>query len=616
MSINRFSATFVIAVSLVVAVTVPSEQPAHAATAGDSQVLANSGLFFPYVTFPTGSCAEAVAISDLNNDGRNDVVVATTDADDIQNDHRIHVFLQDISGELLPPAKYEVINALSSSHPRSVDIGDLNGDGRNDVAVATSNAVGVFLQNDTGTLDPMVVYNSAHSSGSNVYKIRIGDLNNDNLLDIASIDWGTQSYSVDVFLQNQDGTLDTPAVYSVQHGGYDDMDIGDVNDDGLQDVVVMSGQGVGSTLGILMQNSQGTLGPPMYFDLTDNSLTNGVAVGDINNDSREDVVVTYPNYVGAFLQNTSGTLNPSIRYTSSGDTKPVEIGDISNDGRDDVIAAGGNVVEIHLQNSGGTLSNYELYTVPFETHYPPHSLAVGDINGDGANDVALANCGAGLVVLYNSISVSPAIGFSPTSLNPTCVQGQNASSQSFEIWNSGGATLSYTISDNAIWLSCNPAAGTSTGEHDFITVTYSTSGLAAGNYLATIAISAAGASNTPQSIPVSLIVNAPPQLTQINLVSPINGAILAAPPTFMWTANGGSGNTFAVELSLTPAFSTFWSTYVSMHQLIYGTNWIMPNSIWLKVPVGKPVYWRVRGADLNRQPLTIISSQEVFFFSR
>lgn len=358
-------------------------------------------LFSPYVTFPTGSCPEAVAIGDVNNDGLNDVVVSTVFNDDPVNDHHIHVFLQQPNGELAFSAKYPVPGAFYAYHPKSVDIGDLNNDGRGDVVVSANNAIGIFLQNDGGTLDPMITYATNHSSGTNSYKVRIGDFNNDGLLDVVSIDWGTQSYDVDVFLQNASGTMDPPVVYVVQHGGYDDLAVGDVNNDGLQDIIVMSGQGYANdTLGILLQNSEGTMDEPVYYDLTENVNTNGVAVGDINADGLQDVAVTYNYNIGVFYQNASGTLDASVSYPSSGDTKPVDIGDVNLDGKADVVSAGGSSLEVHLQGPSGELLPYEIYTIPYETHYPPHALEIGDVNNDGANDVVLANCGSGLVVLY------------------------------------------------------------------------------------------------------------------------------------------------------------------------------------------------------------------------
>ena len=99
-----------------------------------------------------------------------------------------------------------------------------------------------------------------------------------------------------------------------------------------------------------------------------------------------------------------------------------------------------------------------------------------------------------------------AISRTPASLSASCTQGTNASSQSFQVSNSGGGTLDYTISDDVSWLSVSPATESSTGESDTITVDYSTSGLSAGSHSATITIAATGATNTPQTIPVTLTV--------------------------------------------------------------------------------------------------------------
>jgi hypothetical protein len=105
---------------------------------------------------------------------------------------------------------------------------------------------------------------------------------------------------------------------------------------------------------------------------------------------------------------------------------------------------------------------------------------------------------------------SPAISRSPASLSTSCTQGSNASQQSFQVANSGSGTLGYSISTGGTnWLSCSPPSGASTGESDTVAVNYNTSGISAGTYFATITIAAAGASNSPQTIPVSLTVNAP-----------------------------------------------------------------------------------------------------------
>jgi hypothetical protein len=101
-------------------------------------------------------------------------------------------------------------------------------------------------------------------------------------------------------------------------------------------------------------------------------------------------------------------------------------------------------------------------------------------------------------------------------------------------------------------------------------------------------------------------------LTSINLMSP---AVFATPfsrPTFIWTADGGANNAFAVDFSQSVS-GPYWSTYENMGILVTNTSWTMPRNVWNQVPTGY-IYWKVRGADRNESPLNIISSDEIFWF--
>ncbi|TKJ46448.1 hypothetical protein CEE34_08920, partial [Candidatus Aerophobetes bacterium Ae_b3a] len=109
------------------------------------------------------------------------------------------------------------------------------------------------------------------------------------------------------------------------------------------------------------------------------------------------------------------------------------------------------------------------------------------------------------------ITVTPTstIAYSPTSFSFTAVEGgSNPANQTLGIWNSGGDTLNWSVSDNATWLSLSPTSGSSTGETDNVTVSVNISGLSAAPHNATITISASGASNTPQTVPVTLTISA------------------------------------------------------------------------------------------------------------
>jgi hypothetical protein len=118
------------------------------------------------------------------------------------------------------------------------------------------------------------------------------------------------------------------------------------------------------------------------------------------------------------------------------------------------------------------------------------------------------------------------------------------------------------------------------------------------------------------SADVWLIKTSDSGLTHIHLTSPSDGAAFSSSPTFVWTPNGGSDNVFAVDLALSPAFGNYYSTYEHLHTLIDETSWTMPAPLWDRVPVGKELYWRVRGADLDEPPLTVITSDEVWAFRK
>ena len=177
------------------------------------------------------------------------------------------------------------------------------------------------------------------------------------------------------------------------------------------------------------------------------------------------------------------------------------------------VGTDGEITVGFVANPGPTLtSDAILFSVDFTAQPTPSPsstpLSITSVEMNDSNNQSLGAV-AGPDGTFSILE--PTIARSPTSLAPSCAEGANAPSQQFEVWNSGTGTLSYSISDNVAWLSCSPASGTSTGEHDLITVNYSTSGLtAAGSpYNATITISG-NASNSPQTVSVTLTVTSEP----------------------------------------------------------------------------------------------------------
>ncbi len=168
----------------------------------------------------------------------NDVVMTTT-----HNDYNVLVFPQNKNGGLDSHVQYKTSGKLGNESG-TIAIGDINNDGRNDIVVGNSELnIEVFLQNEYGLLNPSVKYPTTNST-----KIRVGDFNNDGLLDVAGV--GPATNSVDIFLQNNNGTLNTAVSYPMNHGQSSrlDMDIGDINNDELTDIVVVYSNSVGIIL--------------------------------------------------------------------------------------------------------------------------------------------------------------------------------------------------------------------------------------------------------------------------------------------------------------------------------------------------------------------------------
>jgi hypothetical protein len=108
---------------------------------------------------------------------------------------------------------------------------------------------------------------------------------------------------------------------------------------------------------------------------------------------------------------------------------------------------------------------------------------------------------------------SPALGISVSALTATAQKGQSPASQSFNVRNTGGGTLSYTVVDNASWLGVAPASGTSTGENDAISLSFSTASLNAGTYTANVTVSASGLPAV--TIPLTLTITPPPAVISL-----------------------------------------------------------------------------------------------------
>jgi len=157
-------------------------------------------------------------------------------------------------------------------------------------------------------------------------------------------------------------------------------------------------------------------------------------------------------------------------------------------------------VDIYYSTNGGSSYPYILatgesndgsytWTVP---NTPSSTCKVKVVAHDAAGntgyDVSNSN--------FEIYTTNPILSYSPSSHNfGDMLEGQTDST-TFEIWNSGTGTLSYSLSESCSWVSISPTSGSSTGEHDTITVNIDTTGLSSGSHSCDISINSNGGSET------------------------------------------------------------------------------------------------------------------------
>jgi hypothetical protein len=266
-------------------------------------------------------------------------------------------------------------------------VDDFNGDGKPDLLIAGAGyngpgIVAVALGNGDGTFQPQnVVYRSRYPYAGEV-SAATGDFNGDGIVDIVICNHTVNSYSV--ALGNGDGTFQ-PAVSYTAGGGPVWVVVGDFNGDGIADLAFAND---GKSASVLLGNGDGTFQAETYLSSGMASLYGSqILVADLNGDGKADLVVAngYPRgTMTVLLGNGDGTFAAPAEFAS--DTGVLAVGDFNGDGAPDIAIAsiyGG--VTIVLGNGDGSFQAPVNYGVGYSG-----SIAVGDMDGDGKVDIAVS----------------------------------------------------------------------------------------------------------------------------------------------------------------------------------------------------------------------------------
>lgn len=381
-----------------------------------SVMLGNAnGAFRARVQFPAGGPAQDLTSGDFNGDGRVDLAVSI-------NDPNVSLALLTGNGDgtFNAPVTFQ-INTAHVDSPAIVAT-DLDNDGRLDLVLAhaiscftspcvAARTITVLLGFGDGTFQfPIEI-----EVGTGMSRIAVGDFNRDSIKDLAIAGDSSRVYTLlgvgnGTFLQQPTITLTADTLFV----DGTDVDIGDLNGDTIQDLVVAIPTN-GSRTAILLGNGDGTFQAPRILTEPGLRVPQFQVIADFNRDNIQDLAITLAN-------GTQG------------------------------------LMEIRNGNGDGTFRAPVLYAVP-----PPLSsvgggtLVTGDFNGDGRPDVGLPIIGAnpGLAVLLNStgnVVVQPALG--TLTATPSTVASGNSTelriSLSQGVAPSGGFTFSVSSSNTAV----------------------------------------------------------------------------------------------------------------------------------------------------------------------
>src|SRR6266852_1156970 len=349
-------------------------------------------------SYPVGSEPVGAAVGDFNGDGILDLVVANQicpPSTEPCPPGSISILLGNGDGTFADHADYE-----TAADPVAVVVGDFNGDGIPDVAVAAAVSrinsgspgfVSILLGNGDGTFQPHL----DAPAGTGVIALVAGDFNGDGLLDLVVDNHPSfASHTVSLLVGNGDGTFQPPSNVTAS-GDPVAIAAADFNLDQKLDLALSITTNIAShgAVSLLLGNGDGSFRPRLEY-ATGNF---GQIIASVfNGDAKVDLAVgNTRSTVTVLLGEGDGTFPHATEYASGQGPAAIVMGDFNRDGVVDLAVANSacncprGTVSIFLGIGDGTFTR----AADFPTGTEPTGLTVADFNLDGKLDLAVANAG-------------------------------------------------------------------------------------------------------------------------------------------------------------------------------------------------------------------------------
>ena len=294
----------------------------------------------PGVPCATGKGPNDIAVGDFNGDGNLDVVIANTGTP------YLTILLGDGKGGF-KPSPHSPFDTASYPHVHGVAVGDFNGDGKLDVVTDSwgHNQILMFLGDGAGSL---IIPGKIFNVGKHPYqRLRSADFNKDGKMDVVTT--GIDQNAITVLLGDGRGGFNEAhgSPFPAGEAPWAQV-IDDINQDGNLDVAVIpyapdvrDPKQVGLT--VLLGDGKGKFttmrGSP--FSLAGCVGPDRIAAGDLNGDGLRDIVVScaQSNSLVFFMGARDGGFQISSRSLKDVGWSGLAVADLNGDGKDDVVVS-------------------------------------------------------------------------------------------------------------------------------------------------------------------------------------------------------------------------------------------------------------------------------------
>ncbi len=361
----------------------------------------------PAIVFPVTSVSNltsntannTIAVSDLDGDGKPDVVVAN------HLENTVSVLRNTATTGTISNTSFgPKINFATNSTPIRVAIGDIDGDGKPDLLVInqSSNNISIFRNTSSGIGNISFDTKIDIATNSNPWGITISDLDGDGKPDLAVI-CSFISSNLSIFRNTSNGigtiSFDSSIDFPLS-GSARSITNGDMDGDGKPDLSVLIG--ASSYKVSIFRNSSTGAGMISFDPTVDFSTSTSnpyfIAIGDLDGDGKPELAIANSFSASVFRNTSTGAGNisyaPKIDFaTGASGGRSIAIGDLDGDGKPDLVVPSvvSSVNSSLFHNSSTGIGDINFTRSNFVTIKNPFAVAIADIDGDNKPDLVTAN---------------------------------------------------------------------------------------------------------------------------------------------------------------------------------------------------------------------------------